>query len=85
MVCTRNNPRVDVEASNANQDLKRENTTPPTANQQEETIAHDDNTPVTRHELQGMIGGFPDALNRMSTMMERMAPRLENNPLPQRR
>ena len=59
MVRARNNPWDDAEASNANQDLERENSPPPMVNQQQEAYAYDDNTPVTRHELQGMIGGFP--------------------------
>ena len=82
MVCTRNNPRDDAEISNANQDLKRENSSPSATNQEQEAAAHDDNTIVKRHELQGMIGGFQEALNRMATMIERMAPRPKNNPFP---
>ena len=50
-------------------------------NQQQEAAAHDDNAPVTRHELQGMIRGFQEALNRIATIIERMTPRPDNNPL----
>ena len=54
-------------------------------NQQQEAVAHDDNTTSTQYELQGMIRGFQKALNWMVTMMERMTIRPKNNPLPQKR
>ena len=63
----------------------REDHLPLVSNHQQEAVFHDDNAPVTWQKLQGLIGGFQKALNWMTTMMEIMAPRPEDNPLPQRR
>ena len=86
MVRTRNNPQDDAEASMQTKTQRgRTHLLLWQTNNKRLYIAHDDNASVTRHELQRMIRGFEEVLNWMVTMMEKMAPRLENNPLPQMR
>ena len=51
MVRTKNNPRNNVEASNANQDQMREDFPPPAMNQQQGFAIHTDDAPITRKEL----------------------------------